>query len=74
MNVIENDRQLEITLQWIRKFEDSILAIESAEMEPLLKQLYIDSNRSMIVDLQQQVSDYYASLGPGGDERNVSLD
>lgn len=60
--MIANERQLEITKEWIARFEHDLTALEqpSSKLEPESQQLLRQSTESMLQDLRYQAADYEA--------------
>jgi hypothetical protein len=59
MNVIENEKQLAITKEWVVKFAQSVkFADEMKEGDPILRKLIYDSHKSMLYDLLDQIEVY----------------
>lgn len=58
--MIANERQFEITKEWIARFEKDLAALErpSSKLDPESQQLLRDSAKSMLEDLRDQAADY----------------
>lgn len=59
---IENDRQLEITRTWIRKFKARLEHLQSGDVDyrghPDMLRAHRDAIASQIEDLEKQVEEY----------------
>ena len=60
--MITNEHQLQITREWIQRFEQDLAALEkpSPEMAPEIQQAMRDATHSMLEDLRDQAADYEA--------------
>ena len=56
--MIKNDKEYQVTKSRLNDFEESLLATEKEKTDPLLKELYVDSIKSEIVELQKQIIEY----------------
>lgn len=57
--MISNNKQYEITLNWISKFEEEIKRVKYADgLDSKMRVILIESMESIVQDLNNEVKDY----------------
>jgi hypothetical protein len=60
MNSIKKDRKIEVTRQWAQRFEKDIALWEKPEtgatLHPQLKAAYLESLKSQLIDLREELA------------------
>lgn len=61
--MIENDKQLEVTDNWLKAFSEALNRAELDDsIDPLLKELECNSLKSTVEDLKEQKKEYQDKL------------
>ncbi len=56
--MIKNDKQYQVTKSRLKDFQEALLQIDAAEMDPLLKELHTSAIKSQIKDFEEEIEQY----------------
>jgi transcriptional regulator with XRE-family HTH domain len=56
--MIRNDKQYQVTKSRLSDFRESLQVLEGQEIDPLLKELYLNTLKSQVIEFEKQIIEY----------------